>query len=113
MAPAAVDGGIAEEEDHLTVSDVTMPNATEVDDLEDPMEETTVSPSVDRLGPNLLASENPKPDSFPAGNDIPSTETDPANDPPSTQHTWTIENFSKITTRKKYSEPFEIGVHKW
>ena len=114
-APVAVGGGIIEQEDHLTVSDITMPNAAEVDDPEEQMDGTALSRSVGlgRPGPNLLASENRKPGASPAGNGIPSVETNPANDPLSTHHKWTIENFSKITARKKYSESFEIGLHKW
>ncbi|XP_059665784.1 uncharacterized protein LOC132311736 isoform X2 [Cornus florida] len=34
-------------------------------------------------------------------------------DPPSTRFTWTIENFSKLNTKKLYSESFYVGGYKW
>ncbi|XP_059665781.1 ubiquitin C-terminal hydrolase 12-like isoform X1 [Cornus florida] len=34
-------------------------------------------------------------------------------DPPSARFTWTIENFSRLNTKKLYSEVFYVGGYKW
>ncbi|KAB1200300.1 Ubiquitin carboxyl-terminal hydrolase 12 [Morella rubra] len=36
-----------------------------------------------------------------------------AEDPPSMKFTWTIENFSRLNTKKHYSEVFVVGGYKW
>lgn len=34
-------------------------------------------------------------------------------DPPSARFTWTIENFSRLNTKRLYSEVFYVGGYKW
>lgn len=34
-------------------------------------------------------------------------------DPPSARFTWTIENFSRLNTKKLYSDIFLVGGYKW
>ena len=34
-------------------------------------------------------------------------------DPPSARFTWTIENFSRLNTKKLYSDTFYVGGYKW
>ncbi|CAM8884881.1 unnamed protein product [Rhodiola kirilowii] len=36
-----------------------------------------------------------------------------ADDPQSTRFTWTIENFSRLNTKKHYSDTFVVGNYKW
>lgn len=40
-------------------------------------------------------------------------ENQPAEDPPSSRFTWRIENFSRLNTKKHYSEVFVVGGFKW
>ncbi|CAN1298217.1 Ubiquitin C-terminal hydrolase 12 [Linum perenne] len=41
------------------------------------------------------------------------TEAQSVDDPPSARFTWTIDNFSRLNTKKLYSEVFVIGGYKW
>ncbi|KAH7561340.1 hypothetical protein JRO89_XS10G0213700 [Xanthoceras sorbifolium] len=40
-------------------------------------------------------------------------ENQPVEDPPSSRFSWTIENFSRLNTKKHYSEIFVVGGYKW
>ncbi|XP_006664029.2 ubiquitin C-terminal hydrolase 12-like isoform X3 [Oryza brachyantha] len=40
-------------------------------------------------------------------------ESQPPEDPQTSRFTWTIENFTRINTKKHYSEPFVVGGFKW
>ncbi|GKU93700.1 hypothetical protein SLEP1_g7273 [Rubroshorea leprosula] len=40
-------------------------------------------------------------------------ETQPVEDPSSSRFTWRIENFSRLNTKKHYSEIFIVGGYKW
>lgn len=40
-------------------------------------------------------------------------ETQAVEDPPSGRFTWTIENFSRLNTKKLYSDIFYVGGYKW
>ncbi|RWR85437.1 ubiquitin carboxyl-terminal hydrolase 12 isoform X1 [Cinnamomum micranthum f. kanehirae] len=40
-------------------------------------------------------------------------ENQPVEDPPTSRFTWTIENFSRLTTKKHYSDIFIVGGYKW
>lgn len=40
-------------------------------------------------------------------------ENQQVEDPPSMKFTWTIENFSRLNTKKHYSEVFVVGGYKW
>ncbi|XP_010558916.1 PREDICTED: ubiquitin carboxyl-terminal hydrolase 12-like [Tarenaya hassleriana] len=40
-------------------------------------------------------------------------ENQPVEDPPTLKFTWTISNFSRLNTRKHYSDMFIVGGYKW
>ena len=40
-------------------------------------------------------------------------ENQQVEDPPTSRFTWTIENFSRLNTKKHYSEVFIVGGFKW
>ncbi|CAN6342895.1 unnamed protein product [Urochloa humidicola] len=40
-------------------------------------------------------------------------ESQPAEDPQTTRFTWTIESFSRLNTKKHYSDAFVVGGYKW
>ncbi|XP_041027772.1 ubiquitin C-terminal hydrolase 12 [Juglans microcarpa x Juglans regia] len=40
-------------------------------------------------------------------------ENQPVEDPPSMKFTWTIENFTRLNTKKHYSDVFVVGSYKW
>ncbi|KAL6997868.1 CSN-associated deubiquitinating enzyme Ubp12, partial [Sarracenia purpurea var. burkii] len=40
-------------------------------------------------------------------------ESQPVDEPQTTRFTWTIENFSRLNTKKHYSEVFVVGGYKW
>ncbi|KAK4275972.1 hypothetical protein QN277_018978 [Acacia crassicarpa] len=40
-------------------------------------------------------------------------ESQPVEDAPSTRFTWRIENFSRLNTKKLYSDTFVVGSYKW
>lgn len=40
-------------------------------------------------------------------------DAQPVDDPPSARFTWTIDNFSRLNTKKLYSDLFYVGGYKW
>ncbi|XP_039024215.1 ubiquitin carboxyl-terminal hydrolase 12-like [Hibiscus syriacus] len=40
-------------------------------------------------------------------------ENQPVEDPPSSRFTWKIDNFSRLNTKKHYSDDFVVGGYKW
>ncbi|XP_050887155.1 ubiquitin C-terminal hydrolase 12 isoform X1 [Lathyrus oleraceus] len=40
-------------------------------------------------------------------------ESQPVVDPPQTRFTWRIDNFTRLNTKKLYSEVFVVGTYKW
>ncbi|KAI3750855.1 hypothetical protein L2E82_21722 [Cichorium intybus] len=61
----------------------------------------------------FAAAEGPQPMEV-APAEAPNTVDAPAvDDPPSARFTWTIENFSRLTGKKLYSEVFFVGGYKW
>ncbi|GAB2285666.1 CSN-associated deubiquitinating enzyme Ubp12 [Dionaea muscipula] len=42
-----------------------------------------------------------------------SLENQPVEDPPTSRFTWRIENFSRLNTKKHYSDAFTVGGYKW
>jgi len=40
-------------------------------------------------------------------------ENQPVEEPPSMKFTWTIENFTRLNTKKHYSDTFVVGGYKW
>ncbi|XP_056164532.1 ubiquitin C-terminal hydrolase 12-like isoform X1 [Syzygium oleosum] len=64
------------------------------------------------LVPNTEFTEGPQP--MEAQADTAGTvETQAVEDPPSGRFTWTIENFSRLNTKKLYSDIFYVGGYKW
>ncbi|KAJ8649641.1 hypothetical protein MRB53_002664 [Persea americana] len=44
---------------------------------------------------------------------VATVENQPIEDPPSSRFTWMIENFSRLTAKKQYSDVFVVGGYKW
>ncbi|KAJ3669934.1 hypothetical protein LUZ60_010258 [Juncus effusus] len=44
---------------------------------------------------------------------VQTAENQPVEDPPISRFTWTIENFSRVTAKKLYSDAFTVGGYKW
>ncbi|XP_078172392.1 ubiquitin C-terminal hydrolase 12-like isoform X4 [Carex rostrata] len=44
---------------------------------------------------------------------VSTAENQPPEDPATSRFTWTIENFSRINTKKHYSDSFAVGLYKW
>ena len=40
-------------------------------------------------------------------------ESQPVEDPQTSRFTWTIESFSRLNTKKHYSDVFVVGGYKW
>jgi hypothetical protein len=40
-------------------------------------------------------------------------ESQPSEDPQTSRFTWTIENFTRLNTKKHYSDEFVVGGYKW
>ncbi|KAI3419919.1 Ubiquitinyl hydrolase 1 [Psidium guajava] len=77
----------------------------------------TTPPPVDQeddemLVPNTELTEGPQPMEVQADT-AGTVETQAAEDPPSGRFTWTIENFTRLNTKKLYSDIFFVGGHKW
>jgi ubiquitin carboxyl-terminal hydrolase 7 len=44
---------------------------------------------------------------------VSTAENQPTEDPATSRFTWTIENFSRINTKKHYSDSFAVGNYRW
>ncbi|KAK8942800.1 Ubiquitin carboxyl-terminal hydrolase 13 [Platanthera zijinensis] len=75
-------------------------------------------PPLDQEGDEMLVphseiTEGPQPMEV-SPNETPTTaEIQPVEDPPASRFTWTIENFSRLNTKKLYSEIFVVGGYRW
>ncbi|XP_011626363.1 ubiquitin carboxyl-terminal hydrolase 13 isoform X1 [Amborella trichopoda] len=47
------------------------------------------------------------------GETVSTAENQPVEDPPTSRFTWTIENFSRLNSKKHYSDIFVVGGYKW
>ncbi|XP_044462735.1 ubiquitin C-terminal hydrolase 12-like isoform X1 [Mangifera indica] len=66
----------------------------------------------DMLVPHTDFAEGPQP--MEAQAETASTvDAQAVDDPPSARFTWTIENFSRLNTKKLYSDVFYVGGYKW
>ncbi|WRX33029.1 Peptidase C19 [Theobroma cacao] len=66
------------------------------------------------LVPHSDLTDNHQPMEVAAQPETASTvENQPVEDPPSSRFTWKIENFSRLNTKKHYSEVFPVGGFKW
>ncbi|KAG6690571.1 hypothetical protein I3843_10G021400 [Carya illinoinensis] len=79
----------------------------------------TTPPALDQeeeemLVPHSDLVEGPQPMEVVAQVEPASTvENQPVEDPPSMKFTWTIENFTRLNTKKHYSDVFVVGSYKW
>ncbi|KAL3838137.1 hypothetical protein ACJIZ3_022728 [Penstemon smallii] len=60
-----------------------------------------------------FAPEGPQPMEVAPAEAPNAVETQVVDEPPSARFTWTIENFSRLNTKKQYSEVFLVGGFKW
>ncbi|KAL0008201.1 hypothetical protein SO802_009703 [Lithocarpus litseifolius] len=65
------------------------------------------------LVPNTDLLEGPQPMEVAQAETTNTVEAQAVDDPPSARFTWTIENFSRINTKKHYSDVFFVGGYKW
>ncbi|XP_043699440.1 ubiquitin C-terminal hydrolase 13 isoform X5 [Telopea speciosissima] len=66
------------------------------------------------LVPHSDFTEGPQPMEVVAQAETASTvENQPVEDPPSSRFTWTIDNFTRLNTKKHYSDVFFVGGFKW
>ncbi|KAJ8630254.1 hypothetical protein MRB53_023577 [Persea americana] len=81
----------------------------------DPEGVTTEQEDEEMLVPHSdFATEGPQPmEVAPQTKAASTVENQPVEDPPSSRFTWTIENFSRLNTKKHYSDVFFVGDYKW
>ncbi|KAF8398021.1 hypothetical protein HHK36_016947 [Tetracentron sinense] len=65
------------------------------------------------LVPHSDFTEVPQPMEVAQAETVSTVENQVVDDPPLSRFTWTIENFSRLNTKKHYSDPFFVGGHKW
>ncbi|GJY25675.1 putative RNA-directed DNA polymerase [Tanacetum coccineum] len=61
----------------------------------------------------FAATEGPQPIEVAPAEAANTVDAPVVNDPPSAMFTWTIENFSRLTGKKVYSDVFVVGGYKW
>ncbi|KAF9680759.1 hypothetical protein SADUNF_Sadunf06G0155000 [Salix dunnii] len=65
------------------------------------------------LVPHSDLVEGPQPMEVAQVEQTSTVENQPVEDPPSMKFTWTIENFTRLNTKKHYSDVFIVGSYKW
>ncbi|KAI5560638.1 hypothetical protein POPTR_016G064100v4 [Populus trichocarpa] len=65
------------------------------------------------LVPHSDLVEGPQPMEVAQVEQTSTVENQPVEDPPSMKFTWTIENFTRLNTKKHYSDIFIVGSYKW
>ncbi|KAA8539048.1 hypothetical protein F0562_025740 [Nyssa sinensis] len=60
-----------------------------------------------------FTAEGPQPMEVTPAETANTVDAQSVDDPPSARFTWTIENFSRLNTKKLYSEIFYVGGYKW
>ncbi|XP_009782385.1 ubiquitin C-terminal hydrolase 12 [Nicotiana tabacum] len=73
----------------------------------DPEEDEMLVPNSD------FPVEGPQPMEVATADTASTVDGPPVDDPPSARFTWTIENFSRLNTKKLYSDVFHVGGYKW
>ncbi|XP_042945757.1 ubiquitin C-terminal hydrolase 12 isoform X3 [Carya illinoinensis] len=78
----------------------------------------TTPPALDQeeeemLVPHSDLVEGPQPMEVAQVEPASTVENQPVEDPPSMKFTWTIENFTRLNTKKHYSDVFVVGSYKW
>ncbi|KAM0006400.1 putative ubiquitinyl hydrolase 1 [Helianthus debilis subsp. tardiflorus] len=74
----------------------------------DPEEEEMLVPHSE-----FAAAEGPQPMEVAPAEAVNAVDAPVVDDPPTARFTWTIENFSRLTGKKLYSEVFFVGGYKW
>ncbi|CAI9265966.1 unnamed protein product [Lactuca saligna] len=62
---------------------------------------------------DFAATEGPQPMEVAPAEAANAVEAPTVDDPPSARFTWTIENFSRLSNKKLYSDVFFVGGYKW
>ncbi|XP_015571890.1 ubiquitin C-terminal hydrolase 12 isoform X2 [Ricinus communis] len=65
------------------------------------------------LVPHTEFTEGPQPMEVAPAETASAVDAQSADDPPSARFTWTIDNFSRLNTKKLYSDVFIVGGYKW
>ncbi|KAB1225466.1 Ubiquitin carboxyl-terminal hydrolase 12 [Morella rubra] len=65
------------------------------------------------LVPHTEFPEGPQPMEVAQAETASTVDAQAVDDPPSARFTWTIENFSRLNTKKLYSDIFFVGGYKW
>ncbi|KAJ4979070.1 hypothetical protein NE237_009850 [Protea cynaroides] len=86
---------------HLSLS-MTMMTPPPLDQEDDEM-----------LVPHTDFADGPQPMEVAQAETASTVENQPVEDPPLSRFTWTIENFSRLNTKKHYSDIFYVGGYKW
>ncbi|KAJ4970538.1 hypothetical protein NE237_003637 [Protea cynaroides] len=86
---------------HLSLS-MTMMTPPPLDQEDDEM-----------LVPHSDFADGPQPMEVAQAETASTVENQPVEDPPSSRFTWTIENFTRLNTKKHYSDVFFVGGYKW
>nr|XP_016484081.1 PREDICTED: ubiquitin carboxyl-terminal hydrolase 12-like [Nicotiana tabacum] len=73
----------------------------------DPEEDEMLVPNSD------FPVEGPQPMEVATADTASTVDGPPVDDPPSARFTWTIENFSRLNSKKLYSDVFHVGGYKW
>ncbi|OIT27340.1 PREDICTED: ubiquitin carboxyl-terminal hydrolase 12-like [Nicotiana attenuata] len=73
----------------------------------DPEEDEMLVPNSD------FPVEGPQPMEVATADTASTVDGPSVDDPPSARFTWTIENFSRLNTKKLYSDVFHVGGYKW
>ncbi|CAA0824349.1 Ubiquitin carboxyl-terminal hydrolase 13 [Striga hermonthica] len=82
----------------MTVMEPPSPNEQEDEDMLVPRSDLVEGPQPAEVQPDAAES---------------TAENQPAEGPRTTKFSWAIENFSRLNTKKLYSEIFELGEYKW
>ncbi|CAI0410570.1 unnamed protein product [Linum tenue] len=65
------------------------------------------------LVPHTDVTEGPQPMEVAPAEPATTADAQSVDDPPSARFTWTIDNFSRLNTKKFYSDVFVVGGYKW
>ncbi|CAN6586674.1 unnamed protein product [Malus baccata var. baccata] len=65
------------------------------------------------LVPHSDVVEGPQPMEVAQVEPASTVDSQPVEDPPTMKFTWTIENFTRLNTKKHYSDTFVVGGYKW
>ncbi|XP_059435347.1 ubiquitin C-terminal hydrolase 12-like isoform X3 [Corylus avellana] len=78
-----------------------------------PLDQQQQQDDEEMLVPHSDFPEGPQPMEVAQAETANTVDTQAVDDPPSARFTWTIENFSRLNTKKLYSDIFLVGGFKW